>query len=464
MMDGKNDEFNIDELVSKALGNIEKQTDEIKQKNDEADPFSLENGFSLGAQRSEEDDDSIELSSNSGKYDSVFDDIETVDAGEQPLTGGVSLSEMRDMKSRRNAHAAGSHRKGKKEKKPRKLLKTIIWTVTIIVISLGIAAAGLIAMIDVMGFNFENPETEWVTIPEGSSTQEIAEILAEKQVIKYPFIFRVYSKLTGADGQYNYGDYELRASQGYDGIISALKKAGIQAPEVTVTIPERSTVDEIRALLVKNEVCSEDEFNEAMKNGSYSYDFVSKIPNEKVYYRFEGYLSPNTYNFFKKTEDTDGVKNAERAIDKMLSQTDKIITADMKKAAKDKGYTVHEMLTMASILELEASGSPDQMSSVAQVFYNRLNWTDQPRLLGSTPTASYPYGNGRYDTNVYEGLPPGPLCSPSAAAIKAAFEPNTAVTATYFVTDKNMKFYYSNSLSEHNSIISELKSKGIWEY
>lgn len=465
-MDGKNDEFNIDDLVSQALSNIEKQTEEIKQKNDEADPFSIENGFCLGAQP--QDGKLNELKSNSGKYiKPSYDDILTVDDGEKPISDGLTLDELRAENTRRTAsHAKSktSSRKNTGEKKPHKLAKAVIWTVAIIVVSLGIAVAGLVAMIDVMGFNFENPETEWVTIPEGASTQEIAEILGEKEVIKYPFLFRVYSKLTGADGQYNYGDYELRASQGYDGIINALKEAGIQAPEVTVTIPERSTIDDIRSLFVKNNVCSEDEFDEAMNSGAYSYDFVSQIPTDKVYYRFEGYLFPNTYNFFEKTEDTDGLKNAERAIDKMLAETDKLITDEMIASAAEKGYTVHDMLTMASILELEASGSPDEMKNVAQVFYNRLNWKDQPRLLGSTPTSEYPYGNGRYDTNLHEGLPPGPLCSPSADAIKAAFEPNTEITATYFVTDSDMNFYYTNSLSEHNAIISELKSKGKWEY
>ena len=151
--------------------------------------------------------------------------------------------------------------------------------------------------------------------------------------------------------------------------------------------------------------------------------------------------------------------------DKMLNETSKHFAEEDIKLAESKGYTVHEILTMASILELEASGHESEMKNVAQVFYNRLNtWNNQPKLLGSTPTSKYPYGNGRYDTNVYEGLPPGPLCSPSADAIDAAINPNTDIKATYFVTDKTMKFYYTNSVKEHNAIIKELKSKNLWEY
>lgn len=455
MSDNKN-EFNIDDLVSNALGNIEQQTEDIKQKNDDADPYSIENGFEFG--ESSEKVDEMDLKSSSGKYEKrEWGDISTVDYGEKPIEGGLSLNELRvnPIKNKKNENPRRKKKKGG-------FAKAVIWTLVIIFLSLGIAVGGLAVMIEVMGFNFNVSEV-WITIPQGASTKQIAEILKEKDVINSALLFRVYSKVTGADGQYNYGDYELNVA-GYDMIITELKKPGIQAPEVTVTIPERATVDDICKLLVENDVCSEKDFKEAMRDGTYDYDFVADIPTDKVYYRFEGYLFPETYNFFIKTDDVDGVQNAERAIDKMLYETDKHITDEMKTVATEKGYTVHEMLTMASILELEASGSPDEMKNVAQVFYNRLAWEDQPKLLGSTPTSKYPYGNGRYDTNIYEGLPPGPMCCPSEDAIKAAFYPNTDITATYFVTDKDMNFYYRDTLAEHNAIIAQLKNKGIWEY
>lgn len=452
MSDSKND-FNIDDLVAKALGDIEQQTEDIKKKNDDADPFSIKNGFEFG--NSGENSDDMELKSNSGKYEREWDDISTVDNSEKPIEGGIALNDLR-------ARQVQESKPQRRKKKKGGITKAVIWTLVIIFLSLGVAVSGLIMTIEVMGFNFDVNEV-WITIPQGASTKQIAEILGEKGVISSPFLFRVYSKITGADGQYNYGDYELNVS-GYDMIISKLKEPGIQAPEVTVTIPERATIDDIRELLVSNGVCSKEDFKEAMRDGTYDYDFVDQIPTDKVYYRFEGYLFPETYNFFELTEDGDGVQNAERAIDKMLYETDKRITDEMKTLAQEKGYTVHEMLTMASILELEASGSPDEMKNVAQVFYNRLAWENQPKLLGSTPTSKYPYGNGRYDTNVYEGLPPGPMCCPSEDAIIAAFYPNTDITATYFVTDKDMNFYYRDTLEEHNAIIAQLKNKGIWEY
>ena len=136
-------------------------------------------------------------------------------------------------------------------------------------------------------------------------------------------------------------------------------------------------------------------------------------------------------------------------------------TPEMRARAKELGYTMHEILTMASIVELEAGGSPGEMANVAAVFYNRLSW-DEPKRLGSSPTAEYKHGGGRYDTNTNEGLPPGPLCAPSLASIRAALWPTENFPYTYFVTDKNMQFYYNETYDKHNATIRRLKNQGLW--
>ena len=184
------------------------------------------------------------------------------------------------------------------------------------------------------------------------------------------------------------------------------------------------------------------------------------IPTQSVYYRFEGYLYPDTYQFFANSDGQSGESCAKKAVKKMLDQMQNILNDDFIAKTEVKGYSVHEVLTMASIIELETSGYPNDMAKVSQVFYNRLNWKDQPAMLGSTPTSEYI--DSRYDTNKHEGLPPGPLCSPSKAAIEAALNPDTSVKEDYFVTDKNMKFYYTSSFDEHNDLINQLKSEGLW--
>jgi len=344
--------------------------------------------------------------------------------------------------------------------KQRKGVPFLVRLLIIIVISVLLSYFILASLVDFLGLTFNSDKTYEIDIKSGYSTSQIADELGEKGAIKFPLLFRVYSKIKGADGSYQYGFYEIKDSQGYNSIINDLKKPGETGEIVTVTIPEGYSVKKIAALLEEKGVCSENEFIDVIKNGEFNYDFMKYIPTQSVYYRFEGYLYPDTYQFFANTDGESGKECAEKAIRKMLDQMAEIIDDAFISKTEVKGYSVNEVLTLASIVELEASGYPDDMAKVSQVFYNRLNWKDQPAMLGSTPTSEYV--DSRYDTNKHEGLPPGPLCSPSKAAINAALNPDTSVKEDYFVTDKNMKFYYTSSLDEHNDLINQLKSEGLW--
>ena len=351
-------------------------------------------------------------------------------------------------------------RKKKRKNKNKKGMPTIVRILLILAISFLLAATIIFSAIDMLGITFNEDISADVEIKQGYSTEQIADELANKGVIKYPVLFRLYSKIKGADGNYQFGVYEIKDSQSYSSIINTLKEPGNSGSVANVTIPEGYSVKKIGALLEKNGVCTQTEFISAVKNAEFDYSFIKDIPTHSVYYRLEGYLYPDTYTLYTNSDGKSGEECAKKAVDKMLKEMSNILTDDVKATAKKRGYTVHQILTMASVVELEASGNPNDMAKVAQVFYNRLKWTDQPARLGSTPTADYP--DSRYNTNKYEGLPPGPLCSPSKAAIKAALNPDTSIKANYFVTDKNMKFYYTNTLSEHNALIEKLKSEGLW--
>lgn len=348
----------------------------------------------------------------------------------------------------------------KSRKKKKKCLSTLTRLLILVLISAILAGVIIISMVDVLGLTFKKDVSTEIDIKSGYSTAQIANELNNKGVIKFPLLFRVYSKLLKADGTYQYGIYELKDSQSYSSIISSLQSPGASGEVVTLTIPEGYSIQQISSLMEENGVCSKSEFIQAVKNAEYDYDFIDNIPTHSVYYRLEGYLFPDTYQFFVNSDGQSGQSCAEKAVKKMLAQMDNVLTDEVLAQAEKRGYSIHEILTMASIVELEASGYPVEMAKVAQVFYNRLRWNDQPALLGSTPTSNYI--DSRYDTNKYEGLPPGPLCSPSLEAINAALEPDTSVEADYFVTDKNMKFYYTSSLDEHNSLIQRLKSEGLW--
>ncbi len=330
--------------------------------------------------------------------------------------------------------------------------------VALLVVVVGFASW---ACCDVFGLA-GSKESVKIIVEDGFSSSDIATTLKQNKIINSELLFKLYFKIDNPDGIYYSGVFDISPNDSYKEVIHKLKTPGQTANAVTVTFPEGYNIDQIADTLEKNLVCSKDVFVSTLKTIDVSnYSFLEGIDKKDLYYRLEGYLYPDTYEFVLPSVNKSEQECAQLVVNKMLERTKQILDENNFVAlAKAKGNSLHQVFTLASIVELEASAYPEEMPKVAQVFYNRLAWTDQPAMLGSTPTADYP--DKRYDTNQNVGLPPGPLCSVSLNSIKAVLNPDTSVTADYFVTDKNMKFYYTDTLSEHNSLIQRLKSEGLW--
>lgn len=351
-------------------------------------------------------------------------------------------------KKKKGRHSAG-----------KSIIKTIIWILCIIIVSVGLAFGVIYAGADYMGIGFGRGSDVTIEIEQGMSTEQIAEELKEAGAVKIPLLFRVYAKFKHYDSQFKYGVYSFNTEAGYEAISQMLIEEGALAQSVKVTIPEMSSIDDIAEILEENGVCTKSDFINEVQNGEFGYNFIDDIPVDNVYYRLEGYLFPETYDFYN----FDSEECAHLAVEKMLKTLDDKLTDGMMQKISESGYTLHEIMTMASIVELEAGGSPDEMANVAAVFYNRLE-SDDFTTLGSSPTRKYPYGGGKYNTYESPGLPPGPLCSPSLKSIEASIEPTEDFDYYYFVTDASMKFYYNKTLAEHNSTIARLQAANNWIY
>ena len=351
-------------------------------------------------------------------------------------------------KKKKGRHSAG-----------KSIIKTVIWILCIIIVSVGLAFGVIYAGADYMGIGFGRGSDVTIEIEQGMSTEQIAEELKEAGAVKIPLLFRVYAKFKHYDSQFKYGVYSFNTEAGYEAISQMLIEEGALAQSVKVTIPEMSSIDDIAEILEENGVCTKSDFINEVQNGEFGYDFIDDIPVDNVYYRLEGYLFPETYDFYN----FDSEECAHLAVEKMLKTLDDKLTDEMRQKISESGYTLHEIMTMASIVELEAGGSPDEMANVAAVFYNRLE-SDDFTTLGSSPTRKYPYGGGKYNTYESPGLPPGPLCSPSLKSIEASIEPTEDFDYYYFVTDASMKFYYNKTLAEHNSTIARLQAANNWIY
>ena len=365
------------------------------------------------------------------------------------------------------------HATPQEKRKPRVGLIVTLTVVAVLLIAL--VAVGLYVRGDIVG-GAQTGETIFVDVPQGASTSQIASILEEAGVIKSSLIFRAYSRVQAYDGKYQYGQYAFTEDVPYEQMCQTLMTQGTRAQTVKVTIPEGTgindyvkdvngedvTVPGIATLLETAGVCTKSEFFAALDAVSLDSPLLSSV-SDKAYYALEGYLFPETYDFYAY----DSTECARLAVERMLEETDKRFTEDMRKRAQDMGYSIHEILTMASIIQMESGQNAAEMPNVAAVFYNRLD-SNSFSTLGSSPTCyygdSFTQDDGRYNTYNVPGLPPGPMCSPGIAAIEAALSPAENSPYFYFVTDSSGKFYFHKTSAEQQQTINSLMSSGKWIY
>lgn len=374
--------------------------------------------------------------------------------------------------------------KPKKKTNKKSTLKSIIWVIAIFVVAISLAFGVIYIGADLMGIGFGRGAEVEINIEKGSTVPQIAEKLEECGAVKSPLGFRIYAKLKGYENQFKYGYYQFNNEAGYEALSQMLINEGAKAESITVTIPEgtgindyvknvngeKVTVKGIATILEEKGVCKKGDFIAALDNVEYKSKLLKNVNVGKTYYELEGYLFPETYDFFSY----DSKECAAFVVDKMIKETEKRITDDMYKRANEMGYTMNEILTMASIIQMEAGNATEAMPDVASVFYNRLNATETGGTLGSSPTLfygdSFKRDDGRYNTqaddkfSAIKGLPPGPLCSPGIDAIKAALYPTENHEYFYFVTDAKGNFYFHKTMAEQNATIARLKQEDKWVY
>ena len=311
-----------------------------------------------------------------------------------------------------------------------------------------------------------------VTIEIGSSNEKIANVLNDANLLRSKLAFKLYVKLNKVDG-FQAGDYELDQNMTVLEIIEALKTGIVMKEQVKITFVEGKNMRWIASTIAKNTDNSEQDVYSLLQDSSYIDSLISKysflteeIKNNDIYYPLEGYLFPDTY-FFDGKDVT-----VKEIFETMLDKMEEVLSSyDLSKSK----YTIHELITLASIVELEGT-SASSRKDVASVLYNRIS---SNMSLGSDVTTYYAYKieigerdlktSELYTYNPYNTrgpemfgkLPVGPICSPSKSSIEAAINPNKT-NYLYFVADKNGKVYFASTLSEHEKIVNNLKTEGLW--
>lgn len=313
-----------------------------------------------------------------------------------------------------------------------------------------IAVSGVGILKDVKKIDISSDIT--VQIPEGAGSSVVAQLLYDNGIIKYPAMFKLSSKLGGFDGEYKPGTVTVSPDMSYDDILNALVVSERDLDKVV--IPEGYNIKQIAETLENAQICTAEDFCNALDPTLYDYKFLKDLPDREN--KLEGYLFPATYDFKKGTA-------AQDVVNTMLERFDEAFGDEYYARAKEVNITVDEAVTMASIVERETNAEGER-AKVAGVFYNRLN---SDMKLESCATVQYILGTNKpvlsvadtqtdspYNTYLHKGLPIGPICSPGAECIKAALYPEKT-EALYFLLGTDGEHIFSKTYEEHQKAMNE---------
>ena len=378
---------------------------------------------------------------------------------------------------RQEAPRPAPKKKKKKRRRTNPLLAIILWVAIVGASSAILAGVGWMLANDFAALNKDPKEVDftveeaWIkevveeTQEDGSvkevtryDMEKVAAALKEEGLIEYEWFFRLFSWVYHGDEKNSQGRFTLNTEMDYMALIRGMRAKGGAAVTVDVTIPEGYTVGQIIELLAENKVGSVEDLTETAKNFVFEdYDFIDN-ENLGSISRLEGYLFPDTYNFYEGGR-------PELAFSSMLSNFNNKVAnnEDLMELFEQTSYSLTDVLTIASLVERETDG--EDRDKIASVIYNRLENAGETNYLLQIDAALV-YAAGRditqedyasldspYNLYLHTGLPPTPIANPGLASIRAALRP--ADTGYYFyVLGADGKHVFSETLAQHNKAVA----------
>lgn len=344
-----------------------------------------------------------------------------------------------------------------------KLIRIIIILVVVVAL-VAIAAVNIKGIYDGYMEDYKGTTTTsgtdvTIEIPEGASTKTVASILHEAGLIDYEYAFVQRVRESDYRGQIQPGTFTLNTGMNTLEMIEILCYVEpVKEVIDTLTIPEGYSIEQIAARCEEQGICTAEEFLDEIESGNYSGAFSTEgIDTSGIKYDLQGYLFPATYDIYEDT-------TAASLVEAMLEKFNSVYTSEYSARAAELGYSDYEILIMASIVEREAQ-IEDERAVIAGVIYNRL---EIDMLLQMCPTVLYPLTDGMYDvteltyddleldspynTYLYQGLPPGPICNPGQASIEAVLYPDDNDYLYYHTSDEgDGSHIFSSTYDEHLS-------------
>ena len=355
-------------------------------------------------------------------------------------------------------------RKRRRQSKLSRFAQSFVLICVFVGVAVFLAYFALVTASDLLGLGQTDQQIE-VTLTEedAASLSRTADVLEQNGVISSKLVFELYARLKDMEGTFQAKTFVLNNKWGYDQIMNHLAYDSEESDIVTVTFREGMTQQQIGELLEENNVCTAEDFYDALENGDYSdYNFAGLVPDEDLRFRkYEGYIFPDTYEFFHK-------EDAVSALDRLLSNFQTRVSGELLTDIENSQYSLREIVTLASIIEKEAIGDDEERANISSVFYNRLSGDNSEigTALQSDATIYYALHiagmddtqfstdlDSPYNTYKHGGLPAGPICNPSLSSIKAAVHPNDT-GYYYFAYGKDGVSHFFRTYDEHLAFVN----------
>lgn len=367
----------------------------------------------------------------------------------------------------RRSQSGGSGRRTQDSQPPanrrrrkKRHFNVVTYILFVLVTSAILAGVGWLLINDLCAFNKENI-TATIEVTADDTIGSIADKLHDAGLIEYKWFFRLFATVADAKDKIGTGTYELSTEMDYRALIVGMHNSSgnLNSDTVRVTIPEGYTVSQIIKLLAENGVNTEENLMEAAKTANFDYDYIDN--NSEDISRLEGYLFPDTYDFYLN-------EKASSALNRLIKNFNSKLDEEKLAQAEARGYDLQDIITIASLIEKETDGT-DQ-ANIASVIYNRLEGPGDKggtygmlqidaSLLYALPDHTGPITNedkqvdSKYNLYKYAGLPPTPIANPGLASIEAALDP-ADTNYFYYALGKDGKHHFSSTLAEHNAFLN----------
>ena len=360
-------------------------------------------------------------------------------------------------------------------------IRVLLYVCCVLAVAVLLAVAVWRCADDVLSLTKEDAEVT-VSIPDGATISQIAGELKSKGLVRYETLFKFYCWASHAEKTIEPGTYTLNSRYDYHALVSNMIEASPDRAVVEVTIPEGYECEDIFRLLEADGVCSYQDLADTAASYEFAYDFLQEIPYGSEN-RLEGYLFPDTYQFYMGDD-------PENVIDKFLRNFDNKFTSDLYDALDalndrlaqrmrenafteteitDAKLSLYDLITVASLVEKETARTSES-ATIASVIYNRLCSKLYP-CLEIDATIQYALAERKeilsnadkgvlspYNTYTNAGLPAGPIANPGMNSIRAALYP--AETKYYFYAlDTTGVHHFSETYYEHQNFLNELAGK-----